>query len=42
MIDDEEKQLLRKLRKKKQSFNQVLNKKNLDDLELDSVMQDDF
>jgi hypothetical protein len=42
MIDDEEKQLLKKLRKKKPSFNQMINKKNLDDLELDSIMQEDF
>lgn len=44
MIEDEEKdrETIKRLKKKKTSFSQVINKKKLDDFELDQALQEDF
>ena len=34
--------IIKKLRKKKPSFSQIINKKRLDELELDETLQEDF
>ena len=44
MVEDEEKdrETIKRLKKKKSSFSQILNKKNLDDFELDQAVQEDI
>lgn len=44
MFEDNERdrETIKKLKKKKSSFSQVINKKNLDDFELDSAFSEDF
>ena len=42
MFDDEDrdKEILKKLKSKKKSFSQIVNKKNLDDFELDQALSE--
>lgn len=42
MFEDQDREILKKLKTKKKSFSQVLNRKNLDELELEKAMQEDF
>ena len=40
--DERDRETIKKLKKKKTSFSQVINKKKLDDFELDMAFNDDF
>ena len=42
MYSEEDEQILRQLRKKKQNFRQVMNKKKVDDFELDRAFNEGF
>lgn len=44
MFDDEERdrEIIKKLKKKKPTFSQLINKKVIDDFELDQAVQEDF
>jgi len=44
IIEDEEKdrEIIKQLKKKKPSFSQIINKRKLDDFELDQALQEDF
>ena len=44
ILEDEERdrETIKRLKKKKASFSQILNKKRLDDFELDQVLQEDL
>ena len=40
--DERDRETIKSLKKKKSSFSQVINKKKLDDFELDMAFSDDF
>ncbi len=40
--DDGDQEILKALKKRKKSFEEVVNQKNIDKIELDEVMQEDF
>ncbi|MFH1399282.1 MAG: hypothetical protein ABIG95_04170 [Candidatus Woesearchaeota archaeon] len=42
MFEDEDQEILKKLRKKKQSFEELVNKKRVNRFELDSAVFDEF
>ncbi len=40
--EEEDRETIKRLKKKRPSFSQILNKKRLDDFELDQALQEDF
>ena len=42
MFESDDQELLKKLKKKKKSFSDVVNRKKLDRFELDQAMQEEF